>query len=193
MTTKPSDTENLSATPLPIARTIVLVGLMGAGKSTIGRRLAQALQVPFCDSDDEIEEAAGMSISEIFTNYGESEFRALERRVIARLMEGGPQVLATGGGAFMNDQTRALIKEKAISLWLRADLKVLVERVSRRNTRPLLQNADPAEVLSRLMTDREPIYALADLSVESNDAPHEDTVEQVLDALRSYTAQQTEG
>lgn len=188
-TDEPSPAEGKDGGPPRPERTLVLVGLMGAGKSTIGRRLAAAMGWEFCDSDDEIEKAAGMSISEIFAEYGEAEFRALERRVIARLLDGPPHVLATGGGAFMNDETRALIKERALSVWLRAELPILVERVSRRNTRPLLLNADPEEVLSRLMDERYPVYAEADITVESNDSPHEETVRQVLDALAAAAPQ----
>ena len=175
--------------PINTDRSVVLVGLMGAGKSTIGRRLAARIGWGFCDSDDEIEEAAGMSISEIFSAYGESEFRALERRVIARLLDSAPRVLATGGGAFMNDETRGIIKEKGISIWLKAELPVLVERVSRRNTRPLLHNADPNEVLTRLMNERYPVYAQANLTVESNDAPQDETVSAVLRALSEYCSE----
>ena len=164
-------------------RTIALVGLMGVGKSTIGRRLAGALGLPFRDADQEIEKAAGRSISDIFAERGEDEFRAGERRVITRLLEEGPHVLSTGGGAFMNPKTRALIKEKAISVWLKADLDVLVRRVSRKDTRPLLAGRDPREVLERLMVERYPVYALADIVVETDDRPAGAAVETIMEAL----------
>ena len=165
-------------------RTIALVGLMGVGKSTIGRRLAGALGLPFRDADQEIEKAAGRSISEIFAERGEEEFRAGERRVIARLLDEGPHVLSTGGGAFMNPKTRALIREKAVSVWLKADLEVLVRRVSRKDTRPLLAGRDPREVLERLMIERYPVYAEADIVVETDDRPAGATVETIMDALK---------
>ncbi len=147
-------------------RSIVLVGLMGAGKSTVGRRLAQGLGLPFRDADHEIEAAAGMTIPEIFSIHGETHFRDGERRVIARLLQEGPLVLATGGGAFMNDETRLRISQAGISIWLKADLDVLMRRVRKRSTRPLLQNADPEGTMRRLMEVRYPIYATADLTVE---------------------------
>jgi len=164
-------------------RTIALVGLMGVGKSTIGRKLAQALNLPFRDADQEIEAAAGRSISDIFAERGEEEFRAGERRVIARLLEEGPHVLATGGGAFMNDQTRALIKERAISVWLKADLDVLVRRVGRKETRPLLAGRDARHVLEQLMLERYPVYAEADILVETDDRPATAAVGTILGAL----------
>jgi len=168
----------------PAKRTIVLVGLMGVGKTTIGRRLAKALDMPFKDADAEIELAAGRSISEIFADRGEAEFRAGERRVIARLLDGPPMVLATGGGAFLDPRTRALIRERAVSVWLRADLEVLVRRVKRRDTRPLLRAGDPREVLERLAAERYPIYAEADLTVETSESPHDAAVEAILQALQ---------
>jgi shikimate kinase len=167
---------------------IVLVGLMGAGKTTVGRRLAQRLGLPFVDADEEIERAAGLTVAEIFDTFGEAEFRAGERRVIARLLAGPPQVIATGGGAFMNEETRARIKERGISIWLRADLAVLAERVGRRNTRPLLRDGDPRETLADLMATREPIYAQADLTVDSADQPHAATVDTMLAALSAFCA-----
>ena len=172
---------------------IVLVGLMGAGKSAIGRRLASRLGMPFVDADDEIERAAGCSISDIFEIHGEAAFRDGERRVIARLLARPPFVLATGGGAFMDPETRAAIRECGISVWLRADLDLLVSRVSRRNNRPLLAGKDPRVILQRLMDERHPIYAEADVVVESRDGPHEQTVEAVLGALGAHVdAQRTE-
>jgi len=167
-------------------RSIVLVGIMGAGKSSVGRRLAARLGMPFIDADTEIEKAADMSIPEIFAKHGEPYFRAGETRVIARILDGGPQVLATGGGAFMNAETRAAIRTKGISVWLRAALEVLSKRVKRRNDRPLLKGADPVETLKRLMDERYPIYAEADLTVESRDVPHEAIVEEVIESLRVY-------
>jgi len=168
-------------------RSIVLVGIMGAGKSSVGRRLAARIGVPFADADTEIEKAAaGMSIPEIFAKHGEPYFRAGETRVIARLLDSGPQVLATGGGAFMNPETRAAIRAKGISVWLRATLEVLSRRVKRRNDRPLLKGADPMETLRRLMDERYPVYAEADLTVESRDVPHEAVVEDVIESLRKY-------
>ena len=164
-------------------RTIVLVGLMGAGKSSVGRRLAHALGLPFRDADDEVERAAGRSVSEIFDELGETAFRDGERRVIARLLQEPPHVLATGGGAFMNAETRKLIGDRAISIWLQADVEVLARRVSRKNDRPLLQGRDPRAVLETLARDRHPIYALADLTVESAESPHHVTVQAIIEAL----------
>ena len=167
-------------------RSIVLVGMMGAGKSSIGRRLAGRLGVPFVDADIEIEKAAGMSIPEIFAAHGEPYFRAGEARVIARLLDSGPQVLATGGGAFMNPETRAAIAAKGISVWLRATLDVLTKRIKRRTDRPLLKNANPAETLRRLIDERYPTYAEAALTVESRDVPHDTIVEEIVEGLRGY-------
>ncbi len=171
--------------PTP-GRTVALVGLMGAGKSAIGRRLAHRLGLPFVDADVEIEAAAGCTIEEFFDRYGEVEFRAGERRVIQRLLDGAPIVLATGGGAFMDPQTRALMRERAITIWLRAELALLVERVARRGNRPLLKNDDPAAVLQRLMSIRYPIYAEADIIVDSRDAPAERTTDDVAAALAAF-------
>jgi shikimate kinase len=165
-------------------RSIVLVGMMGVGKSSVGRRLAGRLSIPFVDADSEIERAAGMTIPEIFARNGEAYFRSGEARVLARLLESGPQVLATGGGAFMNPETRALVKLKGVSVWLHADLDVLLRRTSkRRSDRPLLQTEDPAETLRVLLAEREPTYALADLTVQSREVPHEAIVADVLTAL----------
>jgi shikimate kinase len=172
-------------------RTIALVGLMGVGKSTVGRRLAAVLRMPFKDADQEIERAAGCTVGELFTGRGEAEFRDGERRVIARLLEEPPHVLATGGGAFMNAETRALMKQKATTVWLKADLEVLVERTGRKNTRPLLQGKDPREVLARLMAERDPFYAEADITIEAIDGPHERTVEAILSALDQHLEAQT--
>ena len=168
-------------------RSIVLVGMMGVGKSSVGRRLAVRLSIPFVDADSVIETAAKMTIPEIFARHGEPYFRSGEARVIARLLEGGPQVLATGGGAFMNADTRALIKQKGVSVWLHADLDVLLRRTSkRRSDRPLLQTDDPSETLRALLAEREPVYALADLTVQSRDVPHEAIVADVMTALAAY-------
>ncbi len=165
-------------------RSIVLVGMMGVGKSSIGRRLAARLGIPFVDADGEIEKAAGMSIADIFARHGEPSFRSGEARVIARLLDSGPQVLATGGGAVLNADTRAAIKAKGISIWLKADFDVLVRRITkRRNERPLLQTADPVETLRQLLAEREPIYALADLTVQSRDVSHDAVVADILTAL----------
>src|SRR6188472_2210458 len=170
------------------SRSLVLVGMMGAGKSSIGRKLAQRLNLPFVDADTEIEHAAGMSISEIFAKHGEPYFRAGETRVIARLLDGGPQVLATGGGAFMSADTRNAIRLKGVSVWLRATVDVLNRRIKRRGDRPLLKGTDPAETLRRLLDEREPVYAMADLTVESRDVPHETIVDEILAGLRGWVA-----
>jgi shikimate kinase len=162
---------------------LVLIGLMGAGKSAVGRRLAASLNLPFTDADSEIEAAAGQSIAEIFAEHGEAYFRTGERKVIARLLENGPQVLATGGGAFMDPETRAAVKEYGISIWLKASLRVLMKRVGRRDNRPLLQVDNPETVMKKLMAERNPVYAEADITVESKDAPHEVMVGSVIDAL----------
>jgi shikimate kinase len=167
-------------------RVIVLVGMMGVGKSTVGRRLAARLGLPFVDADTEIEEAhAGMTIPEIFEIHGEPYFRDGEAKVIKRLLEGGPVVLATGGGAFMREETRRRIREKAVSVWLKADADVILRRVKRRADRPLLQTADPAATIDRLIAEREPVYQHADLTVWSRDVPHEKIVEECLDALHA--------
>lgn len=165
-------------------RSVVLVGMMGAGKSSIGRRLAARLGIPFADADAEIEEAAGMSIADIFEAHGEPSFRSGEARVIARLLEQGPQVLATGGGAFMNPQTRTIIHEKGISVWLKAEIDVLTRRLRRRNDRPLLKTADPTETLTNLLAARNPIYGEANVIVTSRDVAHEVIVEEIVSALR---------
>jgi len=180
-------TKDGGATKAP-AKTIVLVGLMGAGKSCIGKRLAHRLGLAFVDADHEVERAAGCSIAEIFERHGEANFRDGERRVIARLLDNPVHVLATGGGAFMDPRTRALIAERAISVWLRADLDLLLRRVARRNDRPLLQVAEPRQKLAELMTQRHPIYAEADIAVDSADGPPDVTLERVAEALESFLA-----
>jgi len=166
-------------------RSIVLVGMPGAGKSALGRRLAAKLALPFVDADAEIEKAAGMSIPEIFTAHGEPYFRAGEARVIARLLEHGPQVLATGGGAFMNPETRALLRSKGITVWLKAEFEVLMRRIKRRADRPLLKTDDPAATLKALIEQREPVYREADVVVCSRDEPHETIVEEIVAAVHA--------
>ena len=175
----------IAAIAARIDRPIVLVGLMGVGKSSVGRRLAGILNLPFTDADDAIEEAAQMTITEIFALHGEADFRDGERRVIARLMDEERGVIATGGGAFVNDETRALILEKGIAIWLDADLDTLVERVGRRDGRPLLKDRDPRQVLTELAAIRNPVYALAPVHVHSRPLPHEASVDAVLEALRN--------
>src|SRR5580704_4607674 len=184
-------TQNVSTLPISAAsilprlgrRSIVLVGMMGVGKSSIGRRLAARLGVPFVDADGEIEKAAGTTIADIFALHGEAEFRTGETRVIARLLEGGPQVLATGGGAFMNPDTRAAIAAKGISIWLKAEFDVLMKRIRRRQDRPLLRTEDPAATLRKLIEERDPIYALADLTIQSRDVLHDKIVDEIVSGL----------
>jgi shikimate kinase len=167
-----------------LKRTVALVGMMGAGKSSLGRRLAARLNVEFRDADREIEHAAGCSINDIFARFGEPAFRDGERKVIARLLGLAPHVLATGGGAFADDTIRARIKSDAVSVWINVPLSVLVERVGRRDTRPMLKDGDPAEIMARLMKEREPLYAQADLTVNSEDGPHQMAVEKIVAMLK---------
>ncbi len=174
-------------------RLIVLVGMMGAGKSTIGRRLAARLNLAFVDADTEIETAAGMTIPEIFELHGEPHFRDGEARVIARLLDGGPAVLATGGGSFMREETRRRIAEKAVSVWLKADPDIIMRRVKRRADRPLLQTPDPAATVDRLLREREPVYQHADITIASRDVPHDKIVDECLDALQARLAGRTPG
>jgi shikimate kinase len=178
--TTDSDTHLLAALG---ARSLVLVGMMGAGKSSIGRKLAQRLNLPFVDADAEIERAAGMNISDIFAKHGEPYFRAGEARVITRLLDSGPQVMATGGGAFMHPQSREAIRAKGISVWLKADFDVLMKRIKRRNDRPLLKTEDPGETLRRLMDERDPVYAEADVTIHSRDVPHEMIIAEIISAV----------
>lgn len=178
--------------PTALTRTLVLVGLMGAGKTCIGRELARRLGVDFVDADAEIESAANCSIEDIFRVYGEKEFRDGERRVITRLLNGPVQVLATGGGAYMDPETRARIRDKGISIWLRADLDLLVNRVARRNNRPLLKDGEPREILGRLIDERYPIYAEADIVVDSGREAPEVTSDRVLAAVRAHLAARAE-
>jgi shikimate kinase len=169
-------------------RSLVLVGLMGCGKSSIGKRLASRLALPFIDADEEIERVAQKSISEIFADHGEAFFRDREAKVIARLLSGGPQVLATGGGAFITPETRQKAREAGISIWLRAELPVLMRRVGKRDTRPLLKGGDPEQVMKELMAARYPIYAEADLTVDSREVPHEAIVSEIVAALARHPA-----
>ncbi|RWB66999.1 MAG: shikimate kinase [Mesorhizobium sp.] len=168
------------------SRSIVFVGLMGAGKTAIGRKVATMLSLPFMDSDQEIESVSRMTVPELFERYGEPEFRALEQRVILRLLENGPQVLSTGGGAFMNAQTREAISAHGISVWLKADLDLLMERVSKKQNRPLLKNPDPRAVLEKLMGERYPVYAVADLTVPTRDDRKEIIAGEVVAALCAH-------
>ncbi len=168
------------------ARTVALVGLMGAGKSTVGRRLASAMGRSFCDSDTEIEKAAGLSIADIFSLHGEAEFRRGEKRVLERLLKNPPHILATGGGAYLDEDTRKLMRSKAVTVWLNADLETLWRRVTKRDHRPLLKRPDAREVLSRLLDERTAIYSKADLVIASDDGPHSTTVELILTALKGW-------
>lgn len=172
------------------SRAIVFVGLMGAGKTSIGRRVAQALGLPFADSDHEIEAVSRMSIPDLFERYGEPEFRALEQRVIERLLGEGPCVVSTGGGAFMNEQTRQAVAEHGVSIWLKADLDLLMQRVMKNENRPLLRNPDPRGVMQKLMSDRYPVYAKADITVESRDVGREIITTETLRALGAYLQEQ---
>ncbi|MBA3813111.1 MAG: shikimate kinase [Alphaproteobacteria bacterium] len=174
------------STSLVLPKTLVLVGMMGAGKSSVGWRLARRLGIPFSDTDQEVEKAAGCSVADIFETWGEKAFRDAERRILKRLLRGSIQVVSTGDGAFFDEESRLLIKENAISLWLRADPVVLYERVIRRDTRPLLFEGDAKQILEEMVERRYPIYAKADLIVESNDDAHEATIERVIEALKSY-------
>jgi shikimate kinase len=170
---------------MALNRTIALVGMMGAGKTSIGRRLAARLGVPFRDADHEIEAAAGLTVAEIFERFGESHFRDGERKVIARLLEEPPHVLATGGGAFMDDSTRGAMGDAAFTIWLKAPVHLLISRVKKRETRPLLKEGDMRDTLERLLTIREPVYAKADMTLDSADEPHGAAVERIIEALRA--------
>ncbi|WP_416357474.1 shikimate kinase [Aureimonas phyllosphaerae] len=182
-----------AAAPLPhrqasgaVQRPVVLVGLMGAGKTTVGRKLAQMLDLPFVDTDQEIEDASRMTISELFATYGEAEFRALEARVVARLLDDGPRIIATGGGAYMNEGTRRLLAERSITVWLKAELDVLMDRVMKKPTRPLLQTPDPRATLKALMDVRYPVYAQADLHVPTRNVKREAVAREILDQLERH-------
>lgn len=175
-------------------KSVVLVGMMGAGKTSVGRRLAQRLDIPFVDADQKIEEAAGQSISEIFADHGEAYFRDGERRVLKRLLEeGGPQVLSTGGGAFMDEENREAIRGAGISVWLKADFDTLMRRVRRRPTRPLLQTPDPEATMRKLLAERDPVYALADITVKTEDVAHGVIVNRILSALGNRLGRQEKG
>jgi shikimate kinase len=165
---------------------IVLVGMMGAGKTSVGRRLANLLHLPFLDADGEIEKAANLSIAEIFATYGEAHFREGEKRVVARLLANGPAVLATGGGAFMNEETRERCRTEGVTIWLKADAPVLLERVRKKGNRPLLDRADPEAVMRDLLAEREPIYGLADIVIASREGPHQAVVSEILSALDAF-------
>lgn len=170
------------------SRSVVFVGLMGAGKTAIGRKVATVLGLPFTDSDHEIESVSRMTIPDLFERYGEAEFRSLEQRVIVRVLESGPQILSTGGGAFMNAQTRDAITSYGLSVWLKADVDTLLDRVSKKQNRPLLKNADPRAVLERLMAERYPVYALADVTVPTRDERKEVIAGEVIEALGRHLA-----
>jgi shikimate kinase len=177
----------MTVDPLPLAgKTVVLVGLMGAGKTSVGRKLAELLALPFTDADEEIVKAAGCSIEDIFDHYGEGAFRDVEERVIARLLEEGPRVLATGGGAFMNPRTRALIAAGCVSVWLKAELDLLVRRTRRRGGRPLLKNRDPRATLKQLMEERYPVYAEADIVIDAKDEGPDATAREIAAALTAF-------
>lgn len=182
----PTGSKHLSARKIGLNKTIVIVGLMGAGKTTVGRRLARKLNLPFVDSDHEIEKAASLSVAEIFEVFGEEEFRSGERRVIERILKGKLKVLATGGGAYMNESTRALIKENAITVWIKVDVPLLVERTKLRDTRPLLKKGNRLEILTRLADERYPIYSEADITTLSVEGSHDEVVEDILDLLKKY-------
>ncbi len=173
-----------------IDRPIALVGMMGAGKTTVGRRLAAALNLPFHDADAEIEQAAGMSVADLFARHGEESFRRGEAQVIERLLSGPPLVLATGGGALIDAGTRALVKERAISVWIRADVDTLVKRATKRATRPLLKNGDPKEIIARLLEARTPYYAASDIAIDSNVGSHARTVATIIEALSEFLAKE---
>jgi shikimate kinase len=181
-------TEHLRA--LLGTRCIVLVGMMGAGKSSIGRRLANSLHLPFLDADAEIEKAANLTVPEIFEHYGEAHFREGEERVIARLLAGGPAVIATGGGAYMSAETRERCRTAGITVWLKADVPLMLERVRKRGNRPLLKGSDPERRMRELLSEREPVYALADIMIASREGPHQAVVSDVLAALDSYLARE---
>jgi shikimate kinase len=170
---------------MTLKKTVALVGMMGAGKTSLGRRLAARLEVPFCDADHEIEAAAGLTVSEIFAKFGEPYFRDGERRVIARLLGEPPHVLATGGGAFMDSTTRTAMKLDTLTVWLRAPVGILVSRVKKRDNRPLLQDGDVKETIERLLSVREPFYAEADITLEYNDESHHGAVDRIIAELRA--------
>src|SRR5262245_33890415 len=167
-------------------RCVVLVGMMGAGKTSIGRRLANILHIPFLDADAEIEKAANMTITEIFAKHGEADFREGEKRVVARLLHGGPAVLAMGGGAYMNEETREHCRAEGVTIWLKADAAVMLDRVRKKGNRPLLDRPDPEAVMRQLLAEREPIYGLADITIASREGPHQAVIADVMASLDSY-------
>ena len=183
---EPSAAEPSARPVFPLPKSVALVGLMGVGKTTIGRRLADHFGLQFVDADEEIEKAAGMSIADIFAKYGEKEFRDGEQRVIARLLEGAPFILATGGGALTHPLTRDKLKSHAITLWLKTDIKVLAKRVANRTHRPLLKDRDPIEVLKEHVKTRYPLYEMADIAVDTGDQSHSKALDQVVEALRAH-------
>ena len=187
---KGSETQPTAPVRLPVRlpRTLVLVGLMGAGKTAIGRRLATRFKLPFVDADHEIERAAGCPIPDIFATWGEAAFRDCERRIIVSRLQSETHILSTGGGAFLDPETRRCIRARGISLWLRADLEILLARTSRRNNRPLLQTGDPRKILSDLIAIRHPVYAEADITVDSTDSPPDETVDHALEAIAAFLA-----
>jgi len=186
MSTKPEPAAQPARAPFVLPKTVALVGLMGVGKTTIGRRLADAFALPFIDADEEIEKAAGQSIADIFTHYGEQGFRDGEQRVIARLLDGPVQILATGGGALMSAATRERLKAQAITIWLKTDLNVIARRVANRPHRPLLKDRNPMDVLKEHVKTRYPLYKMADITVDTGDQPHGRAVETVIAALRAH-------
>jgi shikimate kinase len=187
---KKSDEEKISA-PFPLPRPVVLIGMMGAGKSSVGRALAKNLGTLFFDADAEIEAAAGCGVAQIFADYGELEFRRLERQVITRLLDSGPCVLSLGGGAFIDDQTRISIKKAALSVWLRVEHELLLQRVLRHGDRPMLKGGDPNERMKQLLAEREPVYAEADLTVLCDDRPVQQTAQRVREAIEGKLGAQT--
>ncbi len=177
---------------IPFTKTVALIGMMGVGKTTIGRRLAPKLRLPFVDADEEIEKAAGMSVSDLFAAHGEESFRRGEAQVIERLVSGRPVVLATGGGAMTNDATRKLIAERTVSVWLRAGLETILDRATRRNTRPLLKDGDPRATLTRLLREREPFYAEAHIAIDADPGPQSRTISHILEAIGAHMAGRAE-
>jgi shikimate kinase len=189
-----ADTEQIDRVVAGLGtRCIVLVGMMGAGKTSIGRRLGNLLHLPFLDADSEIEKAANLSIPEIFAKHGEADFREGEKRVVARLLANGPAVLATGGGAYMNEETRERCRASGVTIWLKADVPVLLERVRKKGNRPLLERADPEAVLRQLLAEREQVYELADIIIASREGPHQTVIAEILDALDTYVAERKPG
>lgn len=185
--TMPSQNENIDLIRAQLGqRSIAIVGLMGAGKSVIGRKVAMKLKIPFVDADSEIEKAAKMTVADIFSSYGEPEFRRLEKSVIKRVLENGPQILATGGGAFMDPETQEAVSESGLSLWLSADIDLLMQRVSKKTTRPLLKKPNPRGVMEELMQERYPVYGLADVEVASRDVSKEEMTNLVIEGLAQH-------